>query len=440
MKTVAFHTLGCKVNTYESEAMKQCFIQAGYALVDFKEKADVYVINTCTVTNTGDAKSRQMIRRAIRQNPEACVVAVGCYSQVASQEIAAIEGVGVILGTQHRQDIVSYVKQYQTTGQCVQAVEDIMHTRRFEDLKVASFTENTRAFLKIQDGCNNFCTYCIIPYARGLVRSRSKESILAEAQALVDHGFVEIVLTGIHTAGYGLDLKNYRFIDLLKDICAKVNGLKRLRISSIETSQISDEIIALIAREKLIVEHLHIPLQAGCDTVLKRMNRHYTTEQYRRTIGKIRSVLPHIALTTDVIVGFPQESEEEFEQTVHFITEIGFSELHVFPYSPRRNTPAAKMSGQVSEKMKQARVHRLLDLSKTLHADYAKGFIGQVLDVIFEEIGNDGQLTGHAGNYLKVKATGPKSWIGEVIPVYIENYQAPYCLGKGIKHESCEIY
>jgi MiaB-like tRNA modifying enzyme len=432
MKTVAFHTLGCKVNTYESEAMKKLFIQDDYEVVDFKECADVYVINTCTVTNTGDAKSRQMIRRAIRTNPLACVVVVGCYSQVASQEIEAIEGVGVILGTQHRNRIVEYVKQYNATHQPINVVENIMQTQRFEDLKVASFSENTRAFLKIQDGCNNFCTYCIIPYARGLVRSRPKQSVIEEARALVVNGFVEIVLTGIHTAGYGLDLEDYNFVDLLKDLCHEVKGLKRLRISSIETSQISEEMMALLAQENIIVEHLHIPLQSGCDSVLKRMNRKYTTQAYLEKVKRIRELMPDIALTTDVIVGFPQESEEEFATTVNFIQEVGYSSLHVFPYSQRRNTPAAKMSGQIPENIKQKRVHTLLDLSQQLHQQYASRFIGRVVEVIFEEVASDGELMGYADNYLKVKAHGPKSWIGEITKIQIEEYQAPYCLGKAV--------
>lgn len=430
MKTVAFHTLGCKVNTYESEAMKKLFIQDGYTVVDFKDRADVYVINTCTVTNTGDAKSRQMIRRAIRQNPDACVCVVGCYSQVASQEIAAIEGVGVILGTQHRQNIVSYANAYQQTGQVINKVENIMNNHRFEDLKVNSFSENTRAFLKIQDGCNNFCTYCIIPYARGLIRSRPKESVLQEAQELVDHGFVEIVLTGIHTAGYGLDFDHYRFSDLLKDLCHEVKGLQRLRISSIETSQIDQEIIDLLANEKVIADHLHIPLQSGCDTVLKRMNRKYTTAEYLDKVNEIRHYLPDIALTTDVIVGFPQETEEEFQETYRFIEKVGYSELHVFPYSPRKNTPAAKMPGQVQDSVKTARVHCLLTLSQQLHETYAKRFIGSVLNVIFEEKDNQGDLIGHAGNYLKVKAKGPDAWLGKMVPVVAHCYEAPYMLAK----------
>ena len=280
MRTVGVLTLGCKVNTYETEAMRKLFVASGYEVVDFKQKADVYVINTCTVTNTGDSKSRQMIRRAIRQNEDACVCVTGCYSQVASEEIQAIEGVGVILGAQYRNEIVDLAEQYLQTGQMICKVDNIMRTKRFEDLEVKSFSENTRAFLKIQDGCNNFCTYCIIPFARGLVRSRPKESVLKEAQALVDNGFVEIVLTGIHTAGYGQDLENYTFADLLIDLCHNINGLKRLRISSIETSQITKEIISLIVSEKIIVDHLHIPIQSGCDTVLQRMNSKYTCAQY----------------------------------------------------------------------------------------------------------------------------------------------------------------
>lgn len=430
MRTVAFHTLGCKVNTYESEAMKKLFEADGYEVVDFKEVADVYVINTCTVTNTGDSKSRQMIRRALRTNKEACVCVCGCYSQVATEEIKAIDGIGVILGTQYRNQIVEFANSYLQTGQQICKVDNIMNTKGFEDLQVKSFSENTRAFMKIQDGCNNFCTYCIIPYARGLVRSRAKESVLKEAQTLVDHGFVEIVLTGIHTAGYGQDLENYTFADLLYDLCHEIKGLKRLRISSIETSQINERIIDLIVNEKIIVDHLHIPIQSGCDTVLKRMNRKYTTKEYLEKVKDIKSVLPNLAFTTDVIVGFPQETEEEFMETYHFIEEVGFSQLHVFPYSPRKNTPAAKMKGQVQDKIKTERVHRLLDLSKTLHETYANKFIGNDVEVIFEEMTNDGMIVGHASNYLKVKAKGDLSSIGEITNVTILSYNDGICFGE----------
>lgn len=420
MKTIAFHTLGCKVNTYESNAMLKIFNEAGYQEVDFKEIADVYVINTCTVTNTGDSKSRQMIRKAIRKNPQATVCVVGCYSQIAPEEIEQIEGVGVVLGTQHRKDIVKYVDEYLKTGKPVIKVDNVMNLKKFEDLNIDRF-KNTRAFLKIQDGCNNFCTYCIIPYARGRVRSRDKDSVLNQAKTLVANGYVEIVLTGIHTAGYGEDLYNYSFYDLLVDL-VKIDGLKRLRISSIETSQISDEIINLIGSNDIIVDHLHIPLQSGCDATLKRMNRKYTTSQYLEKINKIRNYLPNIAFTTDVIVGFPGESDEEFEETYNFIKEVNYSELHVFPYSPRRNTPAAKMKDQVDDKIKHERVNRLLELSKELNRDFALKQIGKTLKVLFEKRDGD-YLVGHASDYLKVRVKTTDNLIGEIVEVKINNYE-----------------
>jgi len=420
MKTIAFHTLGCKVNTYESNAMLKIFNEAGYQEVDFKEIADVYVINTCTVTNTGDSKSRQMIRKAIRKNPQATVCVVGCYSQIAPEEIEQIEGVGVVLGTQHRKDIVKYVDEYLKTGKPVIKVDNVMNLKKFEDLNIDRF-KNTRAFLKIQDGCNNFCTYCIIPYARGRGRSRDKDSVLSQAKTLVANGYVEIVLTGIHTAGYGEDLDNYSFYDLLVDL-VKIDGLKRLRISSIETSQISDEIINLIGSNDIIVDHLHIPLQSGCDATLKRMNRKYTTSQYLEKINKIRNYLPNIAFTTDVIVGFPGESDEEFEETYNFIKEVNYSELHVFPYSPRRNTPAAKMKDQVDDKIKHERVNRLLELSKELNRDFALKQIGKTLKVLFEKRDGD-YLVGHASDYLKVRVKTTDNLIGEIVEVKINNYE-----------------
>lgn len=419
MKTVAFHTLGCKVNTYESNAMLKIFNEAGYQEVDFKQVADVYVINTCTVTNTGDSKSRQMIRKAIRKNPKATICVVGCYSQTAPEEIEKIEGVGVVLGTQYRSDIVKYVDEHLETGEMVIKVDNVMNLRKFEDLNIDRF-KNTRAFLKIQDGCNNFCTYCIIPYARGRVRSRQKESVLNQAQRLVDNGYVEIVLTGIHTAGYGEDLDDYSFYELLVDL-VKIKGLKRLRISSIETSQISDEIIDLIGSNEIIVDHLHVPLQAGSDATLKRMNRKYTTAEYLEKINKIRSYLPNIAFTTDVIVGFPGETDEEFEETYNFIKQVNYSELHVFPYSPRKNTPAAKMKDQVNDQIKHERANRLLQLSKELNHEFALKQIGKTLKVLFEK--RDGEyLIGHAGDYLKVKVKTVDNLIGEIVTIKIDKY------------------
>ena len=419
MKTVAFHTLGCKVNTYESNAMLKIFNEADYQEVDFKEVADVYVINTCTVTNTGDSKSRQMIRKAIRKNPQATICVVGCYSQIAPEEIRQIEGVGVVLGTQYRKDIVKYVDEYIKTGQMVIKVDSVMNLRKFEDLNIDRF-KNTRAFLKIQDGCNNFCTYCIIPYARGRVRSRDKDSVLNQAKRLVANGYVEIVLTGIHTAGYGEDLQGYSFYDLLVDL-VKIEGLKRLRISSIETSQISDEIIDLIGSNEIIVDHLHVPLQSGCDATLKRMNRKYTTAQYLEKINKIRSYLPNIAFTTDVIVGFPGETDEEFEQTYNFIKKVNYSELHVFPYSPRKNTPAAKMKDQVKDQIKHERTNRLLELSKELNRNFALKQIGKSLKVLFEKREGD-YLIGHASDYLKVKVKTDADLIAEIVDIKIDKY------------------
>ena len=419
MKTVAFHTLGCKVNTYESNAMLKIFNEAGYQEVDFKEAADVYVINTCTVTNTGDSKSRQMIRKAIRKNPQATICVVGCYSQIAPEEIRQIEGVGVVLGTQYRKDIVKYVDEYIKTGQMIVKVDSVMNLRKFEDLNIDRF-KNTRAFLKIQDGCNNFCTYCIIPYARGRVRSRDKDSVLNQAKRLVANGYVEIVLTGIHTAGYGEDLQGYNFYDLLVDL-VKIEGLMRLRISSIETSQISDEIIDLIGSNEIIVDHLHVPLQSGCDATLKRMNRKYTTAQYLEKINKIRSYLPNIAFTTDVIVGFPGETDEEFEQTYNFIKKVNYSELHVFPYSPRKNTPAAKMKDQVKDQIKHERANRLLELSKELNRNFALKQIGKSLKVLFEKR-EGGYLIGHASDYLKVKVKTDADLIGEIVDIKIDKY------------------
>ena len=428
MKTVAFLTLGCKVNTYESEAMLKLFHQAGYEAVDFKDKADVYVINTCTVTNTGDSKSRQMIRKAIRQNEKAIVCVVGCYSQVASEEVVSIEGVGVVVGTQFRNQIVDFVNEYKTTQKPVIKVADVMKLSRFEDLDIDEFTRNTRAFLKIQDGCNNFCTYCIIPYARGQIRSRTPESVLKQAQSLVDHGFVEIVLTGIHTAGYGQDFENYSFYDLLVDLTTKIKGLKRLRISSIEMSQITQEIIDLIAMSPIIVDHLHIPIQSGCDATLKRMNRHYTTAEFSDKLRDLKEKLPSLSVTTDVIVGFPGETEEEFQQTYQWIEKMHFNQLHVFPYSIRKGTPAARMKDQIDGHVKHDRVKSLMDLSQRLQSEFASYQIGKTLEVLIEERHGD-RMVGHASNYLKVHVDLPDSSIGHIYRVKILSQNGTELIG-----------
>lgn len=428
MKTVAFLTLGCKVNTYESEAMLKLFIQDGYQEVNFKDKADIYVINTCTVTNTGDSKSRQMIRKAIRCNPHAIVCVVGCYSQIASDEVKNIEGVSIVLGTQYRNQIVELVHEYQQTHQQIVKVTDVMNLTRFENLDIEEFTKNTRAFLKIQDGCNNFCTYCIIPYARGRIRSRDPQSVLQQAQSLVDHGFVEIVLTGIHTAGYGQDFEDYSFYNLLVDLTTKVKGLKRLHISSIEMSQVTHEIIDLIATSPIIVDHLHIPIQSGCDATLKRMNRHYTTKEFADKLKELREKLPTLSITTDVITGFPGESEEEFQTTYQWIEDMHFNQLHVFPYSRRKGTPAAKMKDQIDGNVKHERVKALMNLSTKLQSEFASWQIGKTLDVLIEE--RQGKyMVGHASNYLKVHADLPDSSIGHIYKVKILSQEGVELIG-----------
>jgi len=431
VKKVAFLTLGCKVNTYESEAMLKLFHQAGYENVDFKDIADVYVINTCTVTNTGDSKSRQMIRKAIRQNPNAIICVVGCYSQVASEEVSAIEGVSVVLGTQFRNRIVEFVEEYEQSKQQIIQVADVMKLSSFEDLDIDEFTKNTRAFLKIQDGCNNFCTYCIIPYARGRVRSREPQSVLKQAQSLVNHGFVEIVLTGIHTAGYGQDLENYSFYDLLVDLTTKVKGLKRLRISSIEMSQVSQEIIDLIATSPIIVDHLHIPIQAGCDATLKRMNRHYTTSEFAKKLKDLKEKLPSISITTDVITGFPGETDEEFNATYQWIKEMHFNQLHVFPYSRRKGTPADRMKDQIDGNVKHERVKQLMELSNQLQEEFASWQIGKTLEVLIEERHQD-YMVGHASNYLKVNVDLPDSSVGHIYKVKITSQNGVELIGSVI--------
>lgn len=429
MKTVAFHTLGCKVNTYESEAMLKLFANDGYKEVDFKEKADVYVINTCTVTNAGDSKSRQMIRKSHRNNPNAVICVVGCYSQVASEEIKTIEGVSIVLGTQFRNQVVELVHEYLQTHEQIVRIADVMRSARFEDLDIDEFTKNTRAFLKIQDGCNNFCTYCIIPYARGKMRSRSKESVLSQAQSLVNHGFSEIVLTGIHTAGYGQDFDDYSFYDLLVDLTTKVKGLKRLRISSIEMSQVSEEIMNLIADSSIIVDHLHIPIQSGNDNTLKRMNRHYTTQEFEQKYFELKKKLPSLSITTDVIVGFPGETDEDFESTYQWIKKLHFNQLHVFPYSKRKGTPAARMKDQVDESVKKQRVKALLDLSHTLMREYAQQQIGKTLEVLIEEKDGD-YMIGHASNYLKVRVKLAEDSVGHIYSVNIKETDDVILIGE----------
>src|SRR5699024_3425686 len=318
--------------------------------------ADVYVINTCTVTNTGDKKSRQTIRRAVRKNPEAIICVTGCYAQTSPGEVLEIPGVDVVVGTQNRKNMIALIEEHQETRLPVNGVKSIMNNRVFEEMDVPEFSDRTRASLKIQEGCNNFCTFCIIPWSRGLLRSRDPENVLEQAQKLVDAGYKEIVLTGIHTAGYGEDMTDYNFAQLLRELEEKVVGLKRIRISSIEASQITDEVIEVLDQSEQIVRHLHIPLQSGSTSVLTRMRRKYSAEFYANKIKKIKKALPGLAITSDIIVGFPGETEKEFMETYQFIRDIGYAELHVFPFSRRTGTPAARMDNQVPNDVQEERV------------------------------------------------------------------------------------
>ncbi|WP_419959054.1 tRNA (N(6)-L-threonylcarbamoyladenosine(37)-C(2))-methylthiotransferase MtaB [Psychrobacillus sp. BM2] len=437
MSSVAFHTLGCKVNHYETEAIWQLFKENGYSRTEFEKQSDVYVINTCTVTNTGDKKSRQVIRRAIRQNPDAVICVTGCYAQTSPAEIMAIPGVDIVVGTQERTKMLDYIEQYKTERMPINAVGNIMKNRVYEELDVPSFTDRTRASLKIQEGCNNFCTFCIIPWARGLMRSRDPEEVVRQAQQLVDAGYLEIVLTGIHTGGYGEDLKDYNLAQLLRDIENNVKGLKRLRISSIEASQLSDEVIDVLRDSKIVVRHLHIPIQSGSDTVLKRMRRKYTMEFFANRLDRLREALPDLAITSDVIVGFPGETEEEFMETFNFIRDQKFSELHVFPYSKRTGTPAARMDNQVDEEVKNERVHRLITLNDQLAVEYASRFEGEVLEVIPEEAykldSASNMVEGYTDNYLKVVIPGSEDLIGKLVRVKITKAGYPYNEGQFVR-------
>ncbi|UGB29574.1 tRNA (N(6)-L-threonylcarbamoyladenosine(37)-C(2))-methylthiotransferase MtaB [Metabacillus sp. B2-18] len=437
MPTVAFHTLGCKVNHYETEAIWQLFKEAGYERTDYERVADVYVINTCTVTNTGDKKSRQVIRRAIRKNPDGVICVTGCYAQTSPAEIMAIPGVDIVVGTQDRVKMLEYIEQYKEERKPINSVRNIMKTRVYEELDVPSFTDRTRASLKIQEGCNNFCTFCIIPWARGLMRSRDPKEVVAQAQQLVDAGYKEIVLTGIHTGGYGEDLKDYNLAMLLKDLDEQVEGLKRIRISSIEASQISDEVIEVLQNSDKVVRHLHIPIQSGSDTVLKRMRRKYTMEFFAERIERLKEALPGLAITSDVIVGFPGETEEEFMETYNFIKKHKFSELHVFPYSKRTGTPAARMEDQVDEDVKNERVHRLIELSNQLAKEYASQFENEVLEVIpeerYKEETNENLYVGYTDNYLKVVFPANEEMVGKIVKVKITKAGYPYNEGQFVR-------
>ncbi len=424
---VALMTLGCKVNSYETEAVWELLEKEHYQRVDFQDIADVYIINTCTVTNTGENKSKKMIRQAIHKNPNAVVVVMGCYSQLKAEEARSIEGVSIVVGTNHRDQIPSLIKSYINTHQTIDAVENLSRDEPYDNLSIFKLAHHHRAFLKIQDGCNNFCSYCIIPYTRGRVRSKQPNRVIEEAIHLIASGYHEIVLTGIHTGGYGLDLPDYRFSDLLRDL-VKLPGLSRLRISSIEITELTDDVMAIISESNVIVNHLHIPLQSGSKRILSLMNRKYSKQEFLDKLSYLRSIKPNLAITTDLIVGFPTETEDDFEEMLAFVKECQFQEIHVFPFSRRDGTPAAKMSPQVDGTIKKERVNRMLEASRQLALLYAQSNVGMIHEIICEQY-KDGEWIGHAANYLKIRFKGDPELTGKLVNVQVTEAGYPECIG-----------
>ena len=423
MKTVGICTLGCKVNTYESEYIMNELKKAGYEIGDFNDICDVYIINTCTVTNASDSKSKKMIRQAIRRNSEACVVAMGCF--VAANFDYQENGLDIVLGNKDKSSIVPLLEEYFLKKQVIKK-EYSNRLVDFEDMYIDAFPGRTRAFVKIQDGCDNFCSYCIIPFVRGKCRSKDEAKVIQEITDLVNNGYKEIVLTGIHTGSYGVDLDT-DFADLLNKL-VNIKGLERLRISSIECTELNDKVLNLIKTSKVIVDHLHIPIQAGSDEILKAMNRKYDLEYFKNKIKEIRKIRPEISISTDVIVGFPGETEELFQTTINTCKEIEFSKLHVFPFSERKGTKASLMDQKIDNREKKDRARRLIEVSEELEIKYMEKFINREVEVLVEEH-KDGYSIGHTGNFLHVKFEGDYP-INEFIKVRIEKVDYPFCQGK----------
>ncbi|MCI7441503.1 MAG: tRNA (N(6)-L-threonylcarbamoyladenosine(37)-C(2))-methylthiotransferase MtaB [Clostridium sp.] len=430
---VAFSTLGCRVNQYESEAMAEKFIREGYEVVDFSEIADVYVINTCTVTNMGDKKSRQIISKARRLNNNAIIAVVGCYSQMAPKEVSAIEGVDVVLGTRNKGDVVYYVNKARDEQKIQVHVEGVLKNKKFEDLNIEEYQDKTRAFLKIQDGCNRFCTYCAIPYARGSVCSKEPRKVIDEIKKLASHGFKEVILSGIHTASYGLDLEgNITLIDLIEDI-EKIDGIERVRIGSIEPAFFTNEVIEKIKGFKKLCPHFHLSLQSGCNTVLKRMNRRYTAEEYEHIVNVLRENIKDVSISTDVIVGFPGETEEEFNETYEFLKRIKLTKTHIFKYSPRKGTRAAEMKGQIDGKVKEERSKALIALNDINEQGFIEKYINKNVKVLLEQQvkGKENIFEGYTENYIKVELEKPENIkSGDIIECRIEKAHKDFAEGK----------
>lgn len=442
MKKVAFRNLGCKVNEYEIEYMQQRMEENGFEVVPFAQKSDIYVINTCTVTNIADRKSRQMLHQAKKRNKDAIVVAVGCYVQTSPEEAAKDESIDIIIGNNHKNDIAKiitdYIENKEEKSSTASYVTDLIKPVNYEDMMLKKTSEHTRAFIKIQDGCNQFCSYCAIPIARGRIRSRNLESILNEIEILAKNGYKEVVLTGIHLSSYGIDFmecegdEQLSYNDLAKNggftnkallhvinKVAEINEIKRIRLGSLEPRLITKEFLDELSKIEKLCPHFHLSLQSGCDKTLNRMNRKYTTKEFKESVSLIRKYYDNPAITTDVIVGFPGETTEEFDETVKFLKEIRFYEMHVFKYSKRKNTVAGKLPDQVSDEQKDIRSQILLDLDNELSEEFRKEYLGREVEVLFEEE-KDGKFVGHTKEYIKVSMNSNDNPKGEILNLLID--------------------
>lgn len=436
MAKIAFYTLGCKVNQADTASMENLFLRSGHQLVSFDGEADVYIINTCVVTNTGQRKSRQTIHRAIRKNPNALIVVTGCYPQTAAEEVKAIAGVDMIIGNQDRAQIVQLVEERLAHRQTdtLDAVHKLTASTAFEEMAAGDITDKTRAFLKIQEGCNQFCTYCIIPYARGPLRSRSLESIRTETQRLISAGFKEIVLIGIHLGCYGKENPDGPTLyDAVKTVL-DVPGVQRLRLGSLESVEVEPRLLTLMQEDARFCRHLHLPLQSGCDKTLQAMHRPYTTAKFKTLLADIKTKVPDIAITTDVIAGFPGETEADFETTCKFAESCGFSKMHIFPFSARKGTPAEKFAGAVTEAVKKERADILGRIDETMHKTFLQGMVGQNAEVLFEQPAGEDYFEGLTGNYQRVFVkSGGRNLGGEILPVKITAFDGEKLLGEIIK-------
>ena len=425
MKKAALHNLGCKVNAYETEAMQELLEQNGYEIVPFQEGADIYIINTCTVTNMADRKSRQMIHRAKKMNPDAIVVAAGCYVQAKEASGEIDESIDIVIGNNKKKDLIQILDGFYEKKQGQnKAVIDINHTHEYEEMHLNKTAEHTRAYIKVQDGCNQFCTYCIIPFARGRVRSRAKEDVVREVTELAANGYQEVVLTGIHLSSYGVDLENENLLSLILAV-NEIKGIKRIRLGSLEPRIITEDFVKTISGLEKMCPHFHLSLQSGCDETLRRMNRRYTSEEYYEKCMLLRKYFAHPALTTDVIVGFPGETEEEFEKSKAFIDKVDFYETHIFKYSKREGTKAAVMDNQIPEQIKTARSNELLELGQKKRIKYEEQFVGTTVEVLMEEqikIDGENYQVGHTKEYVKVALKTEANLQNKLVDIQIDNH------------------